>query len=55
MKHLIVACVVILLSAITALAQTSPDAAVLIKMLDDFLAGASKNDPAVTRASGPMI
>jgi hypothetical protein len=46
MKHLVVACAIVLLSGIAALAQTTPDAAVLTKMLDDFLAGASKNDPA---------
>lgn len=31
----------------TAAAQTAPDAAELTKLLNDFLAGASRNDPAV--------
>lgn len=35
------------LMAATALAQTAPDAAELTKLLNDFLAGASRNDPAV--------
>jgi ketosteroid isomerase-like protein len=33
--------------ASTAAAQTAPDAAELTKLLNDFLAGASRNDPAV--------
>lgn len=36
-----------LLMAATAMAQTAPDAAELTKLLNDFLAGASRNDPAV--------
>ena len=41
-------CVVLfLLMASTATAQTAPDAAELTKLLNDFLAGASRNDPAV--------
>jgi ketosteroid isomerase-like protein len=36
-----------LLIATTAMAQTAPDAAELTKLLNDFLAGASRNDPAV--------
>ena len=39
--------VILLLLAATALAQTAPDAAELTKLLNDFLAGASRNDPAV--------
>src|SRR5215212_6291369 len=39
--------VLLLLLASTALAQTAPDAAELTKLLKDFLAGASRNDPAV--------
>src|SRR5215216_7684650 len=39
--------VISLLLASTALAQTAPDAAELTKLLNDFLAGASRNDPAV--------
>lgn len=34
-------------TCISALAQTAPDAAELTKLLNDFLAGASRNDPAV--------
>jgi ketosteroid isomerase-like protein len=37
----------VLLTASTALAQTAPDAAELTKLLNDFLAGASRNDPAM--------
>lgn len=36
-----------LVLASTAMAQTAPDAAELTKLLNDFLAGASRNDPAV--------
>ena len=36
-----------LLMASTALAQTAPDAAELTKLLNEFLAGASRNDPAI--------
>ena len=39
--------VILLLVASTALAQTAPDAAELTKLLYDFLAGASRNDPAM--------
>jgi ketosteroid isomerase-like protein len=39
--------VILLLLASTALAQTAPAAAELTKLLNDFLAGASRNDPAV--------
>lgn len=39
--------VILLLLAATALAQTAPAAAELTKLLNDFLAGASRNDPAV--------
>ena len=39
--------VILLLLASTALAQTAPDAAELTKLLNEFLAGASRNDPAV--------
>jgi hypothetical protein len=39
--------VIVLLVAATALAQAAPDAAELTKLLNDFLAGASRNDPAV--------
>ena len=41
-------CVVLfLMLASTAVAQAAPDAAELTKLLNDFLAGASRNDPAV--------
>jgi ketosteroid isomerase-like protein len=39
--------VILLLLASTALAQTAPAAAELTRLLNDFLAGASRNDPAV--------
>ncbi len=47
MKRLCVACLVILVSSLAAVAQTAPDAAELTKMLNEFLAGAGKSDPAV--------
>jgi ketosteroid isomerase-like protein len=47
MKRLIAAIVIVLVSSLAAVAQTAPDAAELTKMLNEFLAGASKNDPAV--------
>ena len=47
MKRLLVACLVILVSSLAAVAQTAPDAAELTKMLNEFLAGAGKSDPAV--------
>ena len=37
----------LLLMAAPVMAQTAPDAAELTKLLNDFLAGASRNDPAV--------
>ncbi|HEV2833803.1 MAG TPA: nuclear transport factor 2 family protein [Pyrinomonadaceae bacterium] len=37
----------VLLMASAAMAQTAPDAAELTKLLNEFLAGASRNDPAV--------
>jgi hypothetical protein len=40
-------CVVLFLMASTTAAQTAPDAAELTKLLNEFLAGASRNDPAV--------
>lgn len=46
MKRLVGTCVVVLISSLAILAQTAPDAADLTKMLNDFLAGASKNDAA---------
>ncbi|HEX5876127.1 MAG TPA: nuclear transport factor 2 family protein [Pyrinomonadaceae bacterium] len=39
--------ILILLSFSTGVAQVAPDAAELTKLLNDFLAGASRNDPAV--------
>ena len=44
-----ITCTVLLLLTLasSALAQTAPDAAELTKLLNDFLAGASRNDPAV--------
>ena len=47
MKRLITLLLVLVATSVAALAQDdAPDAAVLTKMLNDFLAGASKNDPA---------
>ena len=44
----VVLCVICLLvTAAAAMAQAAPDAAELTKLLNDFLAGASRNDPAV--------
>src|SRR4026209_1472063 len=47
MKTLTSCLVLLLLMASTAVAQTAPDAAELTKLLNEFLAGASRNDPAV--------
>jgi len=52
MKTLVSCVVLLLLMASTVVAQTvttqaAPDAAELTKLLNDFLAGASRNDPAV--------
>ena len=46
MKRLTSSVVLVLMIACTVLAQTAPDAAELTKLLNDFLAGASRNDPA---------
>jgi len=45
MKRLITSCALLLFLTFGVLAQAAPDAAVLTKMLNEFLAGASKNDP----------
>jgi len=47
MKNIASCVLLILLTACSALAQTAPDAAELTKLLNDFLAGASRNDAAV--------
>ena len=51
MKRAISAGIVMLMVALVAVAQTTPttakDAAELTKLLNEFLAGASRNDPAV--------
>src|SRR5215470_8079156 len=47
MKKVVLCAICLLLAASSALAQTAPDAAELTKLLNDFLAGASRNDPAV--------
>jgi hypothetical protein len=47
MKNLASSILLILLTACNALAQTAPDAAELTKLLNDFLAGASRNDAAI--------
>ena len=47
MTRLASSTILLLLITGSALAQTAPDAAELTKLLNDFLAGASRNDPAV--------
>jgi ketosteroid isomerase-like protein len=47
MTKVVAATMMLLVMVSTALAQTAPDAAELTKLLNDFLAGASRNDPAV--------
>src|SRR5215208_74750 len=47
MKSILSAMLTVLILACGAFAQTAPDAAELTKLLNDFLAGASRNDPAV--------
>ena len=46
MKRIITSASFLLLIAAGTFAQTAPDAAELTKILNDFLAGASRNDPA---------
>jgi len=46
MKHAFVVLSLVLASVVAIAAQTAPDAAQLTKMLNEFLIGASKNDPA---------
>lgn len=45
MKRVASCVVLILLATCAAMAQTAPDAAELTKLLNEFLAGASRNDP----------
>lgn len=47
MKHIVSAIAAIAWFAATLFAQTAPDAADLTRLLNDFLAGASKNDIAM--------
>jgi ketosteroid isomerase-like protein len=47
MSKLTSSAILLLLLTVTTLAQTAPDAAELTKLLNDFLAGASRNDAAV--------
>src|SRR5215217_5390090 len=47
MKRIVSSGIFLLLIACGAFAQTAPDAAELTKLLNDFLAGASRNDAAV--------
>src|SRR5262245_7257966 len=47
MRNFICSAFVLLLMSCGVFAQTAPDAAELTKLLNDFLAGASRNDPAV--------
>lgn len=47
MKHRVLVLIVILLTTVSLAAQTAPDAAELTKMLNEFLAGAGRNDASV--------
>ncbi|HJS22719.1 MAG TPA: nuclear transport factor 2 family protein [Pyrinomonadaceae bacterium] len=47
MKRLASSAILLFLMTASVFAQTAPDAAELTKLLKDFLAGASRNDPAV--------
>jgi hypothetical protein len=47
MKRTVSCVIVLLVMTCSAFAQTASDAAELTKLLNDFLAGASRNDPAV--------
>ena len=47
MKRVASSAILVLLITVSAFAQTAPDAAELTKLLNDFLAGASRNDAAV--------
>ena len=47
MKKAVLCTICLLVTTGAAMAQTSPDAAELTKLLNEFLAGASRNDPAV--------
>ena len=47
MTRLTLSLILLVLNVTAAVAQTAPDAAELTKLLNDFLAGASRNDPAV--------
>lgn len=47
MKRIVSSVIFLLLTSCSVFAQTAPDAAELTKLLNDFLAGASRNDAAV--------
>ena len=47
MKRLLISCLLLVSIACNVRAQTAPDVAELTKLLQDFLAGASKNDIAM--------
>jgi hypothetical protein len=47
MKKIVSSAILVLVMSASLFAQTAPDAAELTKLLNDFLAGASRNDPAV--------
>jgi hypothetical protein len=47
MKQVASSTILLLLMTVSVFAQTAPDAAELTKLLNEFLAGASRNDPAV--------
>jgi ketosteroid isomerase-like protein len=46
MKKVVLCTIWFVVTAAAAMAQTAPDAAALTKLLNEFLAGASRNDPA---------
>src|SRR5215218_4517290 len=47
MRRIASSAILLLLITASVFAQTAPDAAELTKLLNDFLAGASRNDPAI--------
>ena len=46
MKRFILVSLISIVAAVSAMSQTAPDAAELTKLLNEFLAGAGRNDPA---------
>jgi len=47
MKHVVLTMVLLCVSSLAATAQTAPDGPELTRLLNEFLAGAGKGDPAV--------